>query len=453
MYKKIGLFLVLFLVVFTGKAYGEERTVTNSEELQEALASNEELTVIQLKRGEYAGTFTINHPVHLIGEEGVVLLGPESGNVLTIEADDVTVEGLQIEGSGSQNAGIYVKGNRASIHQTILKNVFHGIYAKDSYGHRIENNVITSFNEDHKHNGFGIYLVKAPNSIVNHNFIYDTQDGIYVSYSNYCEVRSNQMIRTRYGVHTMDSKTVLIAQNEVRESVNGMMIMQSNEISIIENVFYLNTKIDGAGIFIFDTFDSKISSNIMKANFKGIVIENAKRNTFEFNTFLGNNVGMELGSTSDDNTIYLNNFYHNTRQIISDKDNKNLFSRDNYGNYFDDHGSLNLNNDDLVDFAYKSGDVFYNMTSEEPYLNIFYQSPAVELWNKIEQYTPMPTQSFVIDEVPLVKPAPVHWSKGETKTGILENPTFDVIQILCFLIILAGSLFILIKLGRERREV
>ena len=116
--------------------------------------------------------------------------------------------------------------------------------------------MITSFKGSSNHKGYGIYLVKAPNSVAANNFIYDTQDGIYVSYSDYCEIRGNQMVRARYGVHTMDSKTVLIAQNEVRESVNGLMIMQSNEVSILANSFYLNTKIDGSGMFIFDTFDS-----------------------------------------------------------------------------------------------------------------------------------------------------------------------------------------------------
>lgn len=453
MYKKIGIFLVIIWFIFIGKASAEEVTVTNGNELQEALSNSSENEIIRLEPGEYLGSFTAIRPVHLIGKEGATLIGPKSGNVLTIEADDVIVEGLQIQGSGSQNAGIYVKGNRSLIHKNIISNVFHGIYAKDSYGHRMENNVITSFKGSTNHKGYGIYFVKAPNSFATGNLIYDTQDGIYVSYSDFCEIRRNQMVRARYGVHTMDSKTVLIAQNKVQESVNGLMIMQSNEVSILANSFYLNTKIDGAGMFIFDTFDSKISSNIMQSNFKGILLENAKRNTLEFNTFIGNNTGLELRKASDENTIYLNNFYHNTRQIISEKKNINLFNKDNYGNYFDDHGSLNLNNDDLVDYAYKSGDVFYNMTAEEPFLSIFYQSPAVELWNMIEQYTPMPSDSFVIDESPLVKPAPVSWNDGKSEKAFFSNPTFDMTLIITFLIVLVGSVFILLKLGRGKHEV
>ncbi len=453
MNKKLGILIVLVWFVFIAKVHAEEVSVTNGIELQKALVNTSENRIIRLEPGEYIGAFTINRPLHLIGEEGAKLVGQKNGNVLTIEADDVTVEGLQIEGSGSQNAGIYVKGNRSIIQKNIIEDVFHGIYAKDSYGHRLENNVITSFQGSSNHKGYGIYLVNAPNSVASSNFIYDTQDGIYVSYSDFCEIRGNQMVRARYGVHTMDSRTVLIAQNKVRESVNGLMIMQSNEVFILANSFYLNTKIDGAGMFIFDTFDSKISSNLMQGNFKGILLENAKRNTFEFNTFIGNHTGLELRKASEENTIYLNNFYHNTRQIISDKKNINFFSKDKYGNYFDDHGSLNLNNDELVDYAYKSGDVFYNMTSEEPYLSIFYQSPAVQLWNMIEQYTPMPSDSYVIDESPLVKPAPVSWNDGKSEKAFFSNPTFNMMQIVTFLFVFIGSMFILLKLGRGKHEI
>lgn len=452
MHKKVLLFMVCFIFFLVGKAYGAELTVTNSNELQEALL-NRTSSTIKIKAGEYTGNFTIAHPVHLIGEKGAKLIGPDEGNVLTIEADDVIIEGLQVEGSGSQFAGIYIKGNRSFIHHNYLTNVFHGIYAHESYGHRFDQNIITSFGEKSKHKGYGIYLVKSPNTSASSNIISDTQDGIYVSYSESCQVKENQMIRTRYGVHTMDSKNVLISQNHVRESVNGLMIMQSYEIFIIENVFYLNTKIDGAGMFIFDTFDSKIAANVVMSNYRGILMENAKRNRIEFNTFLENDTGIELRKKSEENTIYLNNFYQNTKQIISDNQNKNMFSKDNYGNYFDDHQSLNLNKDDIVDFAYKSGDVFYNMTSKEPFLQVFHRSPAVELWNMIEKFTPIPSDTFVVDEYPLINPAPVNWEKGQSELSYKEKKDINVFQILSFFLIFSGSSFILFKLGRENHEV
>ncbi|WP_312027204.1 NosD domain-containing protein [Cytobacillus firmus] len=450
MYKKIGWFLLFFSLILAGKASAQELTAASSKELKEAL-SDTRVSVIKLQSGIYEGNFLIERKVHIIGDKGTRIMGTEKGHVLTIAADDVIVENLEVEGSGSQNAGIYVKGDRAYLHHIALRNVFHGIYARNSYGHMFENNLITSFHGMNRHKGFGIYLVEAPNTAVKDNYFYHTQDGVYVSYSDFCEVTGNFMFKARYGVHTMDSRNVLIADNQVTESINGLMIMQSYEVFILENYFFSNTEIDGAGIFIYDTFDSKISSNIVKGNFRGIILENAQRNRLEFNNVLQNDTGLEIGKNSNDNTIYLNNFSGNTRQVISEKGNRNLFSKDNYGNYFDDHHLLNLDNDHKVDFAYKSGDVFYQMADEEPLLQVFYQSPAVELWNMIEQYTPIPSDAFIIDESPLAEPAPVKQKKFiSEKNHIYHSHEFPLI--LFFFLITLASLLIL-NFGRKHNEI
>lgn len=216
-------------------------------------------------------------------------------------------------------------------------------------------------------------------------------------------------------------------------------------------LYLKTTEIDGAGIFIYDTFDSKISSNIVKGNFRGIILEHAKRNRLEFNNVLRNDTGLEIGKNSNDNTIYLNNFSGNTRQVISEKDNRNLFSKDNYGNYFDDHHLLNLDNDHKVDFAYKSGDVFYQMADDEPLLQVFYQSPSVELWNMIEQYTPIPSQAFIIDESPLAEPVPVKQKKFISEKNHINHSREFPIILFFFLITLASLL--IFNFGRKHNEI
>ncbi|MBU8728601.1 NosD domain-containing protein [Cytobacillus pseudoceanisediminis] len=450
MYKKIGWFLLFLSLILAGKASAQEMTAASSKELKAAL-SDPQVSVIKLQSGIYEGNILIERKVHIIGDKGTRILGTEKGHVLTIAADDVIVENLEVEGSGSQNAGIYVKGDRAYLHHIALRNVFHGIYARNSYGHRFENNLITSFHGRNRHSGFGIYLVEAPNTAVKENYFYHTQDGVYVSYSDFCEVTGNIMFKARYGVHTMDSRNILIADNQVTESINGLMIMQSYEVFILENYFFKNTEIDGAGIFIYDTFDSKISSNIVKGNFRGIILEHAKRNRLEFNNVLRNDTGLEIGKNSNDNTIYLNNFSGNTRQVISEKDNRNLFSKNNYGNYFDDHHLLNLDNDHKVDFAYKSGDVFYQMADDEPLLQVFYQSPSVELWNMIEQYTPIPSQAFIIDESPLAEPVPVKQKKFISEKNHINHSREFPIILFFFLITLASLL--IFNFGRKHNEI
>ena len=57
---------------------------------------------IRVEAGVHAGPIVINKPLTLIGEDGAEIRGHGSGNVVTVAADDVTLSGLRITGSGLQ---------------------------------------------------------------------------------------------------------------------------------------------------------------------------------------------------------------------------------------------------------------------------------------------------------------------------------------------------------------
>lgn len=430
--KKFIILLIIFSSLFFGQKVvsAKDIHVTEEMDLQKVLNEAKDGDIITIEEGIYEGNFTITNSLTVSGKSGTVIKGPNKGNVLTIDANHVVIENLQIEGSGTQNAGIYVKGNQNKMKNNKLYNVFNGIQVKDGYANEITENLITGFKNNGAHQGFGVYLIEAPHTKVKNNYLYDTNDGIYISFSDLCEISYNEINKSRYGIHTMDSKNIVITQNHITESRNGLMIMQSDYINIKENVLEHNTTIDGAGMFIYDTFDSKISANIMKQNNKGIYLENALRNQIVFNEFVENDTGIELSEASDDNQVILNNFTGNNQQIITDKENENnTFHLEGYGNYWDDFHPLDTNQDEVNDYAYKSGDVFYNLTSSEPYLQIFSGSPAVRLWNTIEQFVPIPSDQFIVDEYPLmektnVELATVKPTAEKNQTSILWKPLF-----------------------------
>ena len=63
------------------------------------------------------------------------------GKVVTIAADDVTLSGLRITGSGlrlsDDDAAIFVTGNRARIENNVIADSLHGIYLKKVSGAQI----------------------------------------------------------------------------------------------------------------------------------------------------------------------------------------------------------------------------------------------------------------------------------------------------------------------------
>src|SRR5690625_1618560 len=255
--------------------------------------------------------------------------------------------------------------------------------------------------------------------------------------------------KARYGIHTMDSKNVVIAKNNIAHSRNGLMIMQSYNLQIKNNFLYENTTVTGVGIFLFDTFNSNIQANIVMENNKGIFLENALENLIEFNQIEGNEKGIEIGKNSNGNQMNLNNFIRNNQQVISNAENKNEFSWDGFGNYWDNQQSLTISQHDTNDYAFKSGDVFYHLTMNEPFLQIFSGSPAIRLWNTVEQFVPIASDKFIIDEHPLAKPAKIEINSKESAEKALRlNISWMQLTLFISIILFSGIIF---QLARRER--
>lgn len=444
---RVLLFLFLFLCLQPFPVLADTIHVSVKDDVQSVLDNATSGDAIYLEEGIYQGPFIINETVAIKGEKGVRVVGDSQGFVLKVMADDTTVEGLTIEQSGSQNPGIAIKGDRVQVKGNIIKDVFNGIEVKDAYGAVIESNIIRSYTDD-RHKGFGVYIVESPHAVVKGNDLSHLQDGVYVSFSDLCQVTGNTIQKARYGVHTMDSTSVVINDNEVFDSRNGLMIMQSYEVRIKGNHLHDNTLLDGAGIFIFDTFDSQVKNNRIVANRRGLYLENAIANDLSFNEISGNHLGLEAGEASKGNTIYLNNFIANNQQVAAAVDSENDFYLSGYGNYWDDQRHVNFDDSPVVEFAYKSGDAFHHMIAEEPLLQAFAGSPAIEMWNTVEHFTPIPSDTFITDPYPLSEPVPMDFSPRETTNE--ADQAIMLVPALFFLsmIVVSGGLII----GSRRRR-
>ncbi|PAV31037.1 hypothetical protein CIL05_04835 [Virgibacillus profundi] len=423
MWKKIGLIVLIIFFILPSSSFANENEihVTDGESLRIALEVASDGDVILLEDGEYHGNFTIESSIELRSEGEAYIQGLERGYPITIEADDVVIDNLNIEGGGTDAAGIFSRGNRNEIKNNMINNVFHGVLVRDGYGNIITGNTISSWDElkGSKKYGYGMYVINGDGAVITHNETYDTQDGVWISHSASSQINYNRFINARYGVHTMYAENVVITHNEVRGSYNGGMIMQSNNITIKNNYFHLNTLSDGAGIFGYDLFESTISDNIIKGNSKGIFLSYAQINEIVRNEITENIRGIELGEGAINNRIFLNNFTKNTQQVVTNPENENEFNWGEVGNYWDDQQILDLEADGINDFVYKSGDVFYQMIERDSILQVFFDSPTVRLWNTIEQYTHIPSETHVIDEfslsesVEIVPQVEVYTPEGE----------------------------------------
>ena len=200
------------------------------QERIDAAAPNETITV---ESGVHPGPITIDKPLQLIGQPGAEIRGDGTGNVVTITADDVTLRGFRITGSGlrlsDDNAAVFVAGNHATIENNVIEDSLHGVYLKQVHDGRVLGNRIrgkttlltstkpieqtltagvgelceTALNENER--GNGIHQWSCERNFISGNEISDTRDGIYFSFTHHSRVENNHVHNVRYGLHYMYS--------------------------------------------------------------------------------------------------------------------------------------------------------------------------------------------------------------------------------------------------------
>src|SRR5262245_22865061 len=265
--------------------------------LQERIDAAEPRETIHVEKAVYAGPIVINKPLTLIGENGAEILGNGKGKVVTIAANNATLRGLRISGSGLQlsddDAAIFITGNHATIENCVIANSLHGIYLKKISGAQILNNRIqgkttlpTSAESVEKgigqsaencdttlvsnRRGNGIHQWNCEGNLIRGNEISNTRDGIYFSFTNNSRVETNLVHHVRYGLHYMYSDGNVFENNTFTENAAGAAIMFSRELVVRGNRFLSNRGHRAYGLIFQSSDRSTLEGNEISENAVGL---------------------------------------------------------------------------------------------------------------------------------------------------------------------------------------
>ena len=101
-------------------------------DLAAALAAAEPGATLTVPAGVYPGPLVIDKPVTLIGEGLPVIQGTGDGDVITITAPDVTLDGFVVRGTGvsldKEDSAIKVQAPRATLENNRVEDALFGIY-------------------------------------------------------------------------------------------------------------------------------------------------------------------------------------------------------------------------------------------------------------------------------------------------------------------------------------
>jgi len=326
-----------------------------------------------------------------------------------------TISGNNIRGTNN-GAGIYLNGSPDNV---ISENDVrdspneHICLLYSSNNNSIFGNTLTNSTAD-----VGIYVYACSlNSFFGNNITVNADTGIRLDSSSDSTISENNISKNSYGIYLWYSSNITVSENNIAEnSLDGILLISSNENTILSNEFYSNSK---AGINLqsssgntiqkntnFSGYDSQygiilwiysdrntVSENILSPFWRGIamgysdgnrILNNTVSNTHETgieiqqicnNTIIANNVvsngslhGISIMSESEAtryNVIQSNNMMHNLIGIYIFRLSGNVI----YHNNFVDNTNQTSVSDSINvwDDGYPSGGNYwsdYNGTDE-----------------------------------------------------------------------------------------
>lgn len=408
---RFPVFILILLALSFSNAKAETLEVCNSckfKSIKTAIESAEAGDTILIKKGIYREfNLHITKPLTIIGEGLPVIDGQDQGEIITIEANDVSVDGLKIINVGTSYTTDYaavrvVKSEGFLIKNLQLEKLFFGIYLEKARNGKVMNNTILGDAVEEFSSGNGIQLWYCNNVEVVGNRIKKVRDGIYLEFSDGILIKDNiSQNNLRYGLHFMFSNNDTYENNIFEDNGAGVAVMFSKFITMKGNIFRKNWGTASFGLLLKEINDSEISNNKFQENTVGINIEGSNRINYKNNDFRNNGWAVKVRGACYSNIFSKNNFFNNSFDIsYNSKLNDNKFDR----NYWSSYTGYDLNKDGIGDVPYRPVKLFSYIVNRTPETIILLRSLFIDIIDFSEKVSPVFTPDNLMDENPLLKP-------------------------------------------------
>ncbi|NWQ40898.1 nitrous oxide reductase family maturation protein NosD [Bacillus sp. EB106-08-02-XG196] len=445
--KKLLLFLFVFSITFCINP--EENNA--AENLQATIDSLEEGAVLKLEDKTYEGNLVINKELTLIGKANTVIKGDGTGNVISIQAPNVTLRKLTVTNSGmdrnsaEEYAGIKIHTNGNVVEHVKIADSFHGIYLSQAHENTINHVEIKGMGKGEiAPQGNGIHVYYANHNLFTHNTIEGTRDGMFFDYANNNESYENNISDTRYGLHYMYSDENIFKSNTFTMNTGGAAVMNSNRLLLEDNHFIVNYGNQSFGLLLLQANDNQIKNNTFYMNQRGIYIDQATRNTIQGNKISQNQIGIELWASSNEQVFTGNLITENTipAVTIGGTGETNFWSHEGKGNDWGNSFPLtDLNQNGIGDFPITYRSSLYQLIEDQELSYLFLKSPALAIYEKMN--------AVLVDEkVMFNDPHPLAAAKGNHNLIL-----FALLGVAAILILLKGRHLLCITFGRNGRKI
>ncbi len=174
--------------------------------------------------GTYNEQLVVNKGITLqgAGKETTFIYGTcLTGNLITLEADHITITGFAIDGENSTSVGIYLNGySFININSNLIKN-------NNDYGISYSNSTPTIEDNNIESNSYsGIEVGSGGGGIIRNNSIISNQYGIRTCSDSSPDISNNDISNnSNTGIYCQESATPVISYNTISNNANcGILI-------------------------------------------------------------------------------------------------------------------------------------------------------------------------------------------------------------------------------------
>lgn len=380
--------------------------------LRAAVAAADAGDTILVHAGVYReGLVEVFKPLTILGVDRPTIDGRGDKHVFYVRADDVTLRGLVIQGSGSSFvsdfAGIRAEHSRRCLFaDNLIRDNTYSIYFEKVSNCVVRNNTIVGNAVREVTAGNGVHLFYSDHIRVVGNDVSKSRDGLYFEFTEDSMIADNRSHdNLRFGMHFMFSHRNEFSRNSFTGNPTGVAIMYSRNLTVRRNSFEKSRGASSYGILIKEITDSNFTENLFRENTLGIMLNGSNRNLIQRNGFLSNGRAAEIYTNSYDNEFRQNNFVENKFDIATNsRRNTNRFEF----NYWDRYRGYDLDRDGRGDVPFRPVSVFSFWVGRYPELGILLNSPVVTFLEIAERVFPAITPESLADPTPRMKafPAP-----------------------------------------------
>ncbi len=381
--------------------------VPGSGSLAKAIAGANPGDVLILAPGRHEGAVTIDRPLTVTGEIDAIIDGMGMGTVVTIDAEDVTIRGLTVTGSGlsgeTLDAGIKIlkQADRAVIENNRVLGNLHGIDVHGGRDAQVRSNTIEGTRNPRMNDrGNGIYVWNSPGTLVEGNSVRWGRDGIFSNASRTGIYRDNLFRDLRFAVHYMYTNDSEVSGNVSIGNHLGFAIMFSNKAIVKDNLSLSDLS---HGVMLNYANNADVAGNLVRGGTdRCTFIYNAHKNLIYDNRFEGCSIGIHFTAGSERNVLTGNAFIGNRTQVkyVGTRDIE--WSFEGRGNYWSDHPGFDLGGDGIADSSFRPNDLMDHILWSQPAAALLTGAPAVQLIRWAQSSFPATLPGGVVDSAPLM---------------------------------------------------